>query len=250
MAYSTEEKSSLVVVTVLLILSLFSAVVLFQFFESFAKVENKTVSLGGAAAGCVMIFILLRNTYFKLKEGRYQGMTVDQKIVQLEEEKKNLIRGKLDNFVIPEGYIDVVSDEFKFGFCYPEDWAFSKFPQMTLYGIVQKPDSDTNMNVAITDINSEEFDIDSFYEDGLQGTLMFIQDAEVVFKEKYLFHGLEAIRYRINWIDKDENALTVYQIIVADEDHKKVYTITFTTSQERYNSDETLFKNIESTFRI
>ena len=251
MAYSTEGKSPLIVVAVLLILSLCSAVVLFQFLESFANVENKTVSLGGAAAGFVVIFLLLRDTYFKVKEGRYQGMTDDQKIIELEKQVVDLLKNKLDNFVVPEGYKEEVSKEFKFGFCYPKDWVFSRFPQLTMYGIVQKPNSSTSMNVNITDISSVESDLGSFYENAFQGALMFRPNAEVVFKEEgYLFHGLTAIRYRLDWIEPDERAITGYQVVVADENRKNLYTITFTTSQETYNSEEILFKNIESTFRI
>jgi len=58
MTLPKERKSRLLVVGVLLILSLVAAVVLFYCLDSFAQVQNKTVSLGGAAAGFVVILVL------------------------------------------------------------------------------------------------------------------------------------------------------------------------------------------------
>ena len=51
MKLPSEKKSSIIVVGVLLLLSLLAAFVLFFVLDSFAEIQNKTISIGGAAAG-------------------------------------------------------------------------------------------------------------------------------------------------------------------------------------------------------
>lgn len=255
---SRERKSFLLVVGVLLILSLGAAVVLFYFLDSFAQVQNKGVSLGGAAAGFVVIFLLLRNTYFRVTstEREFERLSADEKIRRLETQLEQLITSKLDNFTVPEGYKPEVSKEFQFGFCYPKGWEFSRFPQQTQYGLArdlksaEKLGFARNVNVIITDIGSQEADLDKIYESGLTETLTLVPNAELVFKEESLFQGLLSMKYRVNWVTNLGDRLALYQILVADKNRKKLHIISFTTTQEDFDSSRVLFDSIASTFRI
>jgi len=255
---ATERSSFLIVVGVLLILSLGAAIVLFYFLDSYAQVQNKTISLGGAAAGFVVIFLLLRETYFKVTstEREFQQLSTDEKIRRLEVQIEQFVTSKLDNFTIPSGYKAEVSKEFQFGFCYPEDWEFARFPQQTLYGFARDLQSHKrlgfarNMNVAITDISSGGEDLHKMYEEGVAGNLAFIPNAELIFKEEILFQGLPAMKYRVNYVSNLGDECTLYQILVVDKDRKNYYAISFTTTQEDFSSSRTLFDSIASTFRI
>ena len=255
---SRERRSSLLVVGVLLILGLGSAIVLFYFMDSFAQIQNKGVSLGGAAAGFVVIFLLLRNTYFRVTstEREFKKLSTDEKIKRLETQIEQLIISKLDNFVVPEGYKSEVSKEFQFGFCYPEDWEFSRFPQQTQYGFArdlksaEKLGFARNMNVIITDISSYEGELDEIYESNLEEVLRLMPNAKLVFKENFLFQGLPARKYRVDWVTNLGEQLALYQILVADKDRKNLYIISFTTTKEDFNSSRVLFDNIAGTFRI
>lgn len=256
--HSREIRSFLFVVLVLLILSLVAAVVLFYFLDSFAQVQNKVVSLGGAAAGFVVIFLLLRDTYFRVTstEREFKKLSTDEKIRRLEAQIEQLITSKLDNFVVPEGYKPEVSKEFQFGFCYPEYWEFSRFPQETLYGFARDLKSAErlgfarNVNVIITDINSWEGELDEIYESCLANVLTVMPNAKLVFKENFLFQGLVARKYRVDWVTNLGEQLALYQILVADKDRKNLYTLSFTTTQEDFDSSRVLFDNIAGTFRI
>lgn len=255
---SRERKSFLLVVGVLLILSLGAAVVLFYFLDSFAQVQNKGVSLGGAAAGFVVIFLLLRDTYFRVTstEREFKNLSADEKIRILENQIEQLITSKLDNFVIPEGYKPEVSKEFRFGFCYPEYWEFSRFPQQTQYGFARDLKSAErlgfarNVNVIIADISSQEGELDKIYESNLAAVLTLMPNAKLVFKEDFLFQGLAATKYRVDWVTNLGEQLALYQILVADKDRKNLYTLSFTTTQEDFDSSRVLFDNIAGTFRI
>ena len=256
--YSRERRSFLLVVGVLLILSLVAAVVLFYFLDSFAQVQNKGVSLGGAAAGFVVIFLLLRDTYFRVTstERKFKKLSADEKIRRLETQIEQLITSKLDNFVIPEGYKPEVSKEFHFGFCYPEYWEFSRFPQQTQYGLARDLKSAKklgfarNVNVIITDISRQEAELDEIYESNLAGVLALMSNAELVFKENFLFQGLPARKYRVDSVTNIGDQLALYQILVADKSRKNLYIISFTTTQEDFESSKVLFDNIAGTFRF
>ncbi len=255
---SKERKSYLFVVGSLLILSLVAAVVLFYFLDSFAQIQNKSISLGGAAAGFVVIFILLRDTYFRVTsvERKSKKLSTDEKIHQLEAQIEQLMTAKLDNFTVPKGYKSEVSKEFQFGFCYPKEWEFTRFPQQTFYGFArdlksaEKLGFARNVNVTIGDISKQEEDLKKIYEEGIKSSLFMLPNAELVFKEDSLFQGLPAMKYRVNYITNDEQQLTLYQILVGDKNKKNLYAISFTTTQEDYNYSKVLFESIASTFRI
>ncbi len=255
---STERRSFLLVVVVLSILSLGAAVILFYFLDSFAQVQNKGVSLGGAVAGFVVIFLLLRDTYFKVPDTEIKSnkLSTNEKIHRLETQIEQLITSKLDNFVVPKGYKPEVSKEFQFGFCYPEYWVFSRFPQQTLYGLARDLKSAKklgfarNVNVVITDISSQEVELDEIYESNLTGALALISNAKLVFKENFLFQGLPAMKYQVDWVTNSGEQLVLYQIFVADKNRKNLYTISFTTTQEDFDSSRVLFDNVAGTFRI
>lgn len=255
---STERKSYLFVVGILLVMSLFSAFFLFYILDSYARIENKGFSLGGATAGFFIIFLLLRDSYFRVTstERDFEKISTDEKIRSLESQINHLITSKLDNFIVPDGYKAEVSKEFQFGFCYPEDWEFSKFPQQTIYGVARdlisakKLGFARNINVIIKDISSQEMDLQQMYEVNLSSTLALIPNPKLIFKEDSLFQGLPAMKSRINYISNLGEQLTVYQIYVADKNRKNLFFITFTTTKEDFDSAKVLFDNMTSTFRI
>lgn len=258
---SGERRSFLLVVGILLILSLGAAIVLFYFLDSFAQVQSRGVSLGGAAAGFVVIFLLLRDTYFRVTstERKFKNLSAGEKIRRLETQIEQLIASKLDNFIVPQGHKSEISKEFQFGFCYPKDWDFSRFPQKTFYGFAVDLKSAEILGVArnvnifiedIEDISKEEGDLREIYESSLAGGLAFIPNAELIFKEEFLFQGLPATKSRINYVTNLGEELALYQISVADKNRKNLYTISFTTTQGDFDSSKALFDNIASTFRI
>lgn len=255
---SRERRSFLLVVGILLILSLGAAVVLFYFLDSVAQVQSKGVSLGGAAAGFVVIFLLLRDTYFRVTstERKFKNLSADEQIHRLETKIEELIASKLDNFIVPQGYKSEISKEFQFGFCYPKDWEFSRFPQQTQYGFArdlksaERLGSARNMNVIITDISSHEGELDEIYESSLSMVSTCMSNAKLIFKEDSLFQGLAAMKYRVDWVTNLGEQVALYQILVADKGRKNLYTISFTTTQGDFDSSKALFDNIASTFRI
>ena len=146
-----------------------------------------------------------------------------------------------------------------FGFCYPEDWEFSRFPQQVQYGTALDLKSADrlgvrrNMNVIIDDISSQKVDLDKLYESTLSQVLAYMPNAEIVFKEgDFIFQGLRAMRHRINWKPNTQQgpSISLYQIVVADKDKKNLYSISFTTTQEDFDTSRRLFDNIASTFRL
>ncbi|HEX7320325.1 MAG TPA: hypothetical protein VF399_08210 [bacterium] len=256
--HSRERRSFLLVVVVLFILSLVAAYVLFYFLDSFAQVQNKGVSIGGAAAGFVVIFLLLRDTYFRITstEREFKKFSADEKIRRLETQIEQLITSKLDNFIVPIGYKPEVSKEFQFGFCYPEYWEFSRFPQETQYGFardlksVERLGFARNVNVIITNIDTWKGELDEMYESGLADVLALMPNAKLVFKENFLFLGLAAKKYRVDWVTNLGEQLALYQILVVDRVKENLYTLTFTTTQEDFDSSIALFDDIALTFRI
>lgn len=255
---SGERRSFLLVVVILLILSLGAAVVLFYFLDSVAQVQSKGVSLGGAAAGFVVIFLLLRDTYFRVTstERKFKNLSADEKIHRLETQIEQLIASKLDNFIVPQGYKSEISKEFQFGFCYPEDWQFSRFPQKTFYGLAAGLKSAEilgfarNMNVFIEDISEMEGDLREIYKSSLANALVIIPNTELIFEEEFLLQCLPASKWRINYVTNLGEELALYQISVADKNRKNLYTISFATARGDFDSSKALFDNIASTFRI
>lgn len=255
---SFERRSFLLVVAILMILSLGAAAVLFYFLNSYAQIQNKGVSLGGAAAGFVVIFILLRNTYFRVTtvEREFENLPTDEKIRNLQTQVEQLIKSKLDNFIVPEGYKEEVSNEFQFGFCYPKYWEFSRFPKQTQYGIVKDLESAgklgfaRNMNLIVTDISGMKAELYEIYETSLAELLTVMHSAKLVFEDDFLFQGLAAKKYRVDYTTNLGDQLAVYQILVADKDRKDLYIISFTTTQEDFDSSRVLFDNIAGTFRV
>ena len=106
------------------------------------------------------------------------------------------------------------------------------------------------MNVIITDISSHEGELDEIYEGSLSVVLTCMPNAKLVFKENSLFQGLAAMKCRVDWVTNLGEQLALYQILVADKGRKNLYTISFTTTQEDFDSSRVLFANIAGTFRI
>ncbi|MGA2310647.1 MAG: PsbP-related protein [Candidatus Bathyarchaeia archaeon] len=256
---SAEMRSYLFIVVVLLIGSLVAAFILFYFLNSYAQIQNKGISIGGAAAGFVIFFLLLRDTYFKVTstERSFEGKSSEEQIELLQAKIDQLEMSKLDNFTVPKGYKPEVSEEFNFGFCYPQDWTLSR-PRTVLYGIAidnkatQKPEFNRNLNVNIDQLSNikSDSDLDDAFQTSLECALSVNPTSKLIFKETFLLNGLPATRWKIDYEGKDGRMLTCYQILVADKNRRNIFTISFTCSRETFDSSRALFDNIVSTFRV
>jgi hypothetical protein len=252
------QRRSLLAILVMFFLSLVAAVVLFYFLDSFARIQSTGIELGGAAAGFVAVFLLLRNTYYKLTSADITAADVsaDEKIQELQEQIRVLIEGKLDNFTVPTGFKSVISPEFEFGFCYPQDWQFTPYPQNTQYGIaidLNSPKSSgrgRNLLIAIADISKETAELDQLYEQQLRMSRLITPSFELVYKQSVLFLGLPALKIRNNAIGNDGFSFTNYQILVANKGRKYLYTICFTDAKGNFDASQAMFDSIASTFRI
>jgi hypothetical protein len=263
---SNERKSYLFVVGVLLGLSLVAAIVLFYFLDSFAQIQNKGISIGGAAAGFVIIFLLLRDTYFKVptSESTIENLSADEKIKKYETMIDQLVTSKFDNWVVPYGYNKEISREFQFGFCYPKEWKFSKFPQLTLYGAaidfnsVERLGVCRNVNLTFQDISGisieENSNLHEIFNASMNGAIAMLPNSKLIFEDNFLFQGLPAKKYRIDYVanvsETQTLPLTLYQIAVADKERKNVFALSFTTTKEDFETSRSKFDDIAGTFRI
>jgi hypothetical protein len=176
----------------------------------------------------------------------------------IEQETRNAI---LSDFRVPEGYSPEVSTipNLTFGFCYPKSWVFSPLPQQVVYGSAEDPHSPheigfaRNVNVVISDISAGQEPLNELYEACIRGPLLSLSRAKLVFRDDdFIFQGLRAIRFRMDWIPQDEEkrAVALYRISVADKERKKLYHISFTTLKEDFDNARPIFDNIAATFRI
>jgi len=189
-------------------------------------------------------------------------LSSSERIVKYRELIEREIRDSLlINFNVPAGYKPEISEsgKFIFGFCYPEDWAFSKFPEQVRYGAAydttsaEKLGFTRNINIVIDNLTDNNIDLSEYYQASLAQVLAFIPNSNLVFKEEdFIFQGLHATRWRIDWKPNIEMKQVVsnYQIVAADKEKKNVYNISFTTTQEDFETSRKLFDNIAATFRI
>lgn len=169
-----------------------------------------------------------------------QNITPLQKIAKyrelIEQETKNNL---LMNFNVPDGYTPEIStiNKFIFGFCYPKDWVFTRLAEQTQYGVavdIQSADNigfGRNVNVVIDDISKNTSDLSAIYEGALQQVMLIFSKAKLIFKdEDFIFQGLPALRYRVDWLPQTEEkqVVSLYQIQVADKNRKNLYIISFT----------------------
>jgi hypothetical protein len=259
-AMSSDRRSFLLVVIVLLIGSLVAAFVLFYFLDSYAKIENKEISLRGAAAGFVVVFILLRDTYFKVTktERTYEGLSDDEKLKALQTQIDQLVTNKFDNFVIPQGYKSEISKEYEFGFCYPEHWIFTKQPESIQYGIAKDSQSGVNRNFVISisevfpdyDLSSNSA-VDKLYKANLEVITLMLQNAKIVSDEECLFNGLHARKTRINFTIADGAVkLSGYLLQAAKKETNKLFQVNFTSAEAEFDSNKPIFDDIITTFRM
>jgi len=191
-----------------------------------------------------------------------QNITPLQKIAKyrelIEQETKNNL---LMNFNVPDGYTPEIStiNKFIFGFCYPKDWVFTRLAEQTQYGVavdIQSADNigfGRNVNVVIDDISKNTSDLSAIYEGALQQVMLIFSKAKLIFKdEDFIFQGLPALRYRVDWLPqtKEKQVVSLYQIQVADKNKKNLYIISFTALKEDFEKSRPLFDNIANTFRI
>lgn len=210
------------IVSLLLILSLVAAFILFHFLDSYAKIEQQSLSLGGAAAGFFAIFLLLRNTYFKLHSTEREGQTDDltQQIEELQAKLREALSSRLDNFAVPEGFDSELSPEFNFGFCYPNGWNFSRFPQNTLYGYAidsSEPNSTfkRNVNVVVEKIDNPPTTnaLEKFYTQTVQQATGILHSTTTDFSDSFLLNGRPAHRYLVRYTRPDGFRLALFQVL-------------------------------------
>ena len=65
--------SPLIVVSVIFLLSLIGAAVLFKFFESSALVKSRKYKAGGAVAGFIIIYALLYGSFDRIQQSQYDA---------------------------------------------------------------------------------------------------------------------------------------------------------------------------------
>ncbi len=248
----------IVVVGILLVLSLATAFVLFYFFDSFAEIENKGVKLGGAMAGFVAIFFLLRHTYFKLvATGAIDSAKFAQeKIEFLEAQLTQALIGTLDNFVVPNGYRPEVSPEFRFGICVPESWIFIPFPELTLIGSAvdvahaKELGFARNVNINVTHVDASALEDKNILEQERNFMLSMLPESSLVVEEHFLCQGLPAYRKIINYHPRDRQELTGYQVQVVNPAQEQLLTITYTTLKDDFEKSRSTFENILGTLRL
>lgn len=183
-----------------------------------------------------------------------QKANLQSEIEAQEKQVQQLVDSQLGDMIVPNNYEVEVSNEFKFSFCYPQNWSFNKYPQRTVqYGhIIENEaatDFDTNMNVVIDDISHYDIPLKELYIYGVNSIQEAMPDAVLIFSEIFLFKGLKAIRSRINYM-VEGTALTLFQVSVADASQERLFHISFTCLAEKYEDNKLLFENIISTLRF
>ena len=150
-----------------------------------------------------------------------------------------------------------MSNEFKFAICYPENWQFSRFPEQTIYGAAADLESAEmiglirNVNIVSSDISHlGTGELDKLYEAGTAFVLSVTPKAELIFDEDFLLLGIDANRHLVHWESNLGEKMALYQISVTDEFKKKLYVISFTTTQEDFNTSKSLFDDIIATLRV
>ena len=129
---------SLLTVSVLLLLSLGSAWILFHYLDSFAFIDNKKILLGGAAAGFIIILHTLYKIFYKFL---YSGIDLtnksNQKKIQVLENKINdLLFDNFNKIETPKDFIRQIDYENKLTFCYPDYYEMSTFStDIILFGL-------------------------------------------------------------------------------------------------------------------
>ena len=177
----------------------------------------------------------------------------DNDIQTLRSKTKALVESKLSDIVIPKNYQVEVSEEFQFSFCYPQNWAFDRFPQTVQYGYILDPNESghfqTNMNVVIEDISKIQYSVEDHYQMGINALVAHLNGSQVLHSESFLFKGLSAIRSIVNH-HTHGYPLTLYQVSVADHAGTTMYHISFTCLQTKFEENQLLFENITSTLRF
>ena len=173
---------------------------------------------------------------------------------------EDLVVSRLSNFQVPAGFTGVISPEFLFAFCYPEQWQFTKLPQFSIYGIAKDtPNSkgfSRSCSVTIGRMPDEGFNITEFLDYVVKGVLYSAQNGVVVFQEDFQFLNCPARKIRVDFnppssIGALEGVtLTSYSIHVVDVKGKKYLGIAFTCSKEDFDSSRKIFDTIANTFRI
>jgi hypothetical protein len=173
---------------------------------------------------------------------------------------ERLVASKLGNFEVPAGFTGVISPEFLFAFCYPQQWRFTKLPQFSIYGVAQDtPNSkgfSRNCTVTIGRIPDENFNINDFFDYVIKGVLYSAQNGVVVSQEDFLFLNCPARKLRVDFTAPSSIGtlqgvtITSYSIHVVDLKGKKYLGIGFTCSKEDFDSSRELFDTIANTFRI
>ena len=164
----------------------------------------------------------------------------------------------LQTFVVPDGFRSEISSEFKFGFCFPKDWKFSRFPKSTQYGFIldtgettdKKTDFVSNVNVIITDISSYEGEIRDLLRAFADQELKITPNAIRVSEGFILPGGRSGYHQMMDWVDNEGRDLSADQTFVVDKFAKTLFVITCTATHAEFEHVRKSFEDIISTFRV
>jgi hypothetical protein len=167
----------------------------------------------------------------------------------------------LDNFHVPDGYKAEIStlDGFPFGFCYPQEWDYIRFPQMIQYGGAADAKSagqigfQRNFNLILQDISNFEIkDLAGFYQEQGASNLALFPGAQMVEEDTdFVLQGLKAYRYRMDFLPNGATQrVSLYQVIVADSERKALYILSFSTTADNFDASRKQFENIINTLRL
>ena len=255
-----KQSKPLLVVCALLVLSLVAAFVLFFFFDSLAQIDHKGIKLGGSLAGFVIIFFLLKNTYFKLySNNEIQNIkSAEDRITYLEEQLKQALMGTLDNFITPKGFNPIISPEFRFGICVPENWNFVPFSQNTMYGTAfdlenaEEVGFARNVVINIVQCNSDDVQFKATVAIQKECTLNMLPNSKLLSTEECLCQGSPAVKMEISYIPTTDYAeeIICYQIAILNPIQKQIITISNTALKRNYQESKKIFDNVLGTLRL
>ena len=109
----------LLALTVILLLALAAAAVLFGLLSSSGILRNKYGEFGGAAAGFFASLILLHRWYGKMEADFEAAKILQEKNDQLE---TKLVTLGIPDYTVPPSFTPFIDQEHSLLFCYPKEW--------------------------------------------------------------------------------------------------------------------------------